>query len=98
MLAIFFTIAGLYMIFKKEVKISSKKSIKGKVAQKIGLIFIIPAILSYILKLIPENPINVFLIYVIFTGYAVAIISIFILSFSIKLRVKTKLKLHNGQN
>ena len=31
-----------------------------------------------------------------FTGYAVAIISIFILSFPIRLRVKTKLKLHNG--
>lgn len=93
MLAIFFTIAGLYMIFKKEVKISSKKSIKGKVAQKIGLIFIIPAILSYILKLIPENPINVFLIYVIFTGYAVAIISIFYFIFFYKIKSEDKIKI-----
>lgn len=93
MLAIFFTIAGLYMIFKKEVKISSKKSIKGKVAQKIGLIFIIPAILSYILKLIPENPINIFLIYIIITGYAVAIISIFYFIFFYKIKSEDKIKI-----
>ncbi len=76
MLAIFFLVAGLYMVFKKEVRISSKRSIKGKIAQRIGLIFLAPAILSYLLRLIPESPLSVILAYITLAGYGVAIISI----------------------
>lgn len=76
MLAIFFLIAGLYMVFKKEVRISSKRSIKGRVAQRVGLIFLVPAILSYVSKLIPESSLSVILVYVSLVGYGVAIISI----------------------
>jgi len=77
MLAIFFLIAGLYMIFQKEVKISSKRSIKGPIAQKIGLIFIVPALLSYIPAMFPKNFFSVIISYVVLLGYAVAIITIF---------------------
>lgn len=84
MLAIFFLIAGLYMILKKEVRISSKKSIKGPVAQKIGLIFLVPALLSYILKLVPPGPFSVILAYVSLAGYAIATISIFYFIFFYK--------------
>ncbi len=84
MLAIFFLIAGLYMIFKKEVRISSKRSIKGRVAQNIGLIFLAPAILSYVLKLIPDSPLGVILSYVSLVGYGIAIISIFYFIFFYK--------------
>jgi len=64
------------MVFKKEVRISSKRSIKGKIAQRIGLIFLAPAILSYLLRLIPESPLSVILAYITLAGYGVAIISI----------------------
>lgn len=84
MLAIFFLIAGLYIVFKKEVRISSKRSIKGKTAQRVGLIFLAPAILSYLLELIPESSISVILGYVTLAGYGVAIISIFYLVFFYK--------------
>lgn len=72
------------MVFKKEVKISSKKSIKGKVAQKIGLIFLAPAVLSYAVKLIPDSPLSVILGYIVLVGYGIAIISIFYFIFFYK--------------
>ena len=84
MLAIFFLIAGLYMIFQKEVRISSKRSIKGPVAQKIGLIFIVPAILSFIPRMFPQNFFSVIISYVVLLGYAIAVISIFYFVFFYK--------------
>ena len=54
MLAIFFTIAGLYMILKS--KFPHKKSIKERQSRSKNRVnFIIPLFLSYILKLIPES-------------------------------------------
>lgn len=76
MLATFFLIAGLYMVFKKEIRISSKRIIKGKLAQKIGIIFITPALLSYAIKLIPESPFSVILAYISLVSFALAFISI----------------------
>ena len=43
------------MIFKKEIRISSKKSIKGSITQKVGICFIIPTILGYAAKVVPEG-------------------------------------------
>ena len=76
MIAIFFLIAGLYMVFKKEIRISSKRIIKGKVAQKVGIIFIIPALLSYVIKLIPEGSLSVIFAYISLASFALAFISI----------------------
>ena len=84
MLNIFFLIAGLYMIFKKEVKVSSKRLIKGKTAQKIGLIFLIPVILSYISKLISSGSHSVILAYISLVGYGIAILFIFYFVFFYK--------------
>lgn len=56
MLSTIFLVAGLYIIFKKEIVISSKKSIKGTKAQIIGLLLIAPALLGYVLQIIPEKP------------------------------------------
>ena len=88
MLDIFFLIAGLYMIFEKKVRISSKKSIEGTIAQKIGLIFLIPALLSYAVKIIPRNPLSTIFAYASLAGYAVAIISIFYFIFFYKITNK----------
>ena len=49
-------IFGLYVIFKKEVKISSKRSIKGGVAQIVAIPIIVLAISAIALRLIPEGP------------------------------------------
>ena len=79
------------MIFKRKSKFPLKIN-KGQSRSKIGLIFIIPAILSYILKLIPENPINVFLIYVIFTGTQwPLLVFLFYLFYKIKSEDKIKI-------
>ncbi|MDP3661661.1 MAG: hypothetical protein Q8R17_02330, partial [bacterium] len=84
MLAIFFLIAGLYMVFRKEVRISSKRSIKGVVAQKIGLIFLVPALLSFALKLIPDSSLSAILGFISLAGYGIAIVSIFYFIFFYK--------------
>ena len=74
MLAIFFLIAGIYMIAKQEVKISSKRTISGKNAKKLGLIYLIPAIFSFLPLLIPIEEVIIFVPLVSILGYAVAII------------------------
>ena len=72
------------MVFKKEIRISSKKSIKGKIAQQTGLIFILPALLSYGIKLMPESPISMLLAYVSLVAFGSVVISIFYFIFFYK--------------
>jgi len=48
------------MIFKREIRISSKKTIKGSVAQRVGICFVIPAILAYGAKMVPEGIATIF--------------------------------------
>lgn len=86
MLAIFFLIAGLYMVFKKEIRISSKRSIKGKIAQRIGLVFVISGLLPSVIGLIPESPISVILGYVSIASFIIAFLSIFYFIFFYKVQ------------
>jgi len=57
---ILFIIVGLTLIIKKETKITTKRSISGNGAKLVGLIFILPIILSYgfLLTSIFSNPQN----------------------------------------
>ena len=84
MLWIFFLIAGLYMVFQKEVKISSKRSIRGPITQKIGLIFITPALLQFVPKMFPRYFLSAVISYIVLIGYVMAIISIFYFIFFYK--------------
>lgn len=83
------------MVFGKEVRISSKRSIKGPIAQKIGLIFLVPALLSFLLKLIPNSPLSVILAVVILAGYGIAVISIFYFIFFYKSDSEDKVQTPN---
>lgn len=84
MLSAIFLIAGLYMVFKKEIKISSKRVIKGKIPQRIGLVFVISGLLPSVIKLIPESPISVMLEYVSIASFVIAFLSIFYFIFFYK--------------
>lgn len=90
MISILFLIAGLYMIFKKEIKISSKKSIKGKTAQYAGLIFVAPALLSYVLRLIPEGLFSVIFAFINLALFGLAVLSILYFIFFYKQPVESK--------
>ena len=72
------------MIFKKEVKISSKRSIKGGVAQKLGLIYIAPAILTLFAKTLPVGSLQIITSLVVIAVYIVAIFVTIYLAFFYK--------------
>lgn len=52
MLSYLFIIVGLIIFFKKEVKISSKRKLEGKVAQNIGLTYLIPGLIAVLSKIL----------------------------------------------
>ncbi|OGN29175.1 MAG: hypothetical protein A3A33_02855 [Candidatus Yanofskybacteria bacterium RIFCSPLOWO2_01_FULL_49_25] len=66
---------GLYIVSKKEVKISSKRSIKGRVAQIIGILIIFLAILAIARNLVPEGPTSDILVSILSITIVVVIIT-----------------------
>jgi len=61
----------------KEVIISKKRVIRGAAAQKIGLMFIIPSFLTFIINAFPSVLLRVILTLICLAGYAAAIVSVF---------------------
>ena len=56
MIGILLVIGGIYMVSQKEVKISSKRSIRGPLAQKLGWMYIVAGALPFTVGLIPFAP------------------------------------------
>lgn len=74
MLYILFLLAGFYMIFKKEIKISSKRSIKGGVAQRLGLLYFVPGVLTLLARTLPQGLFQEITAMAVILGYVVAIL------------------------
>jgi len=72
------------MVFKKEIRISSKRTIKGKIAQRVGLIFIISGLLPSVIGLLPEGPMSMVLGYLSLASFVIAFLSIFYFIFFYK--------------
>jgi len=58
MASLFFLLAGLYIVYKKEVKISAKRVIKGKTAEHLGALYVVAGLFPYVVNAIPAQPIQ----------------------------------------
>jgi hypothetical protein len=84
MLYIPFLIAGFIIIFKKEIKISSKRSIKGGAAQKLGLLYFLPGILTLLARTLPTEELQTITSLAVIAGYIIAILATIYLVFFYK--------------
>jgi hypothetical protein len=58
MASLFFLLAGLYIVYKKEVKISAKRVIQGKTAEHLGALYVVAGLFPYVVNAIPTQPIQ----------------------------------------
>jgi hypothetical protein len=57
---ILFLLAGAFIAYKKEVKISSKRSITGKAAQRLAALYLATGLLPLVMSSIPVAAIQIF--------------------------------------
>jgi hypothetical protein len=79
---ILFLLAGAYIAYKKEVKISSKRSITGKAAGRLAALYLATGLLPMIMSFIPIAAVQIVAFFLSLTlGISCVIVTLYLVIF-----------------